>query len=324
MCEPEGRPNERDVAEAALFHPEERDRLDRFLSGVSDLSRNQVQRLIREGAVLVNGTPSRVNQLVAAGDVVQLYRPAPVEMDVVPQDIPLDIVYEDDDICVVNKPQGLVVHPAPGHPDGTLVNALLFHFGTLSAVGGAFRPGIVHRIDRMTSGLLVVAKNDAAHLSLAEQFRDHTAGRSYVALVDGNLREDEGTVTGPIGRHHSDRKRMAVTPEGRPAVTHWKVLARFSSHTLLRICLETGRTHQIRVHMAYIHHPVTGDEVYGGAKKQLGLAGQALHGYRLHLQHPTSHAALEFRAPLPAYFISALQKLGWDGEAEYAKELLQR
>ena len=176
----------------------------------------------------------------------------------------------------------------------------------------------------MTSGLLVVAKNDAAHLSLTEQFRDHTAGRSYVALVDGNLREDEGTVAAAIGRHHTDRKRMAVTPDGRPAVTHWKVLARFSSHTLLQLRLETGRTHQIRVHMAYIHHPVTGDEVYGSAKRQLGLAGQALHGYRLHLQHPATHAALEFRAPLPAYFISALQKLGWDGEAEYAKELLQR
>lgn len=310
--------------EGELFCPDGKERLDRYLADASGLSRSQAQRLIREGAVLINGAPARANHVVTAGDAVLLHRPAPVEIDAVPEEIPLDIVYEDDDICVINKPQGLVVHPAPGHASGTLVNGLLYHLGTLSTIGGALRPGIVHRIDRMTSGLLVVAKNDAAHQALTEQFRTHEAGRIYVALVDGNLREDCGTVEGNIGRHHTDRKRMAVTPDGRSAVTRWEVLARFTTHTLLRIRLETGRTHQIRVHMAYIHHPVTGDDVYGSARRQLGLDGQALHGYRLRLRHPSTNADMEFHAPLPAYFVSALQKLGWDGEAEYAKELLQR
>ena len=313
MCEPEGRPNERDVAEAALFYPEERDRLDRFLSGVSDLSRNQVQRLIRERAVLVNGAPSRVNQLVAAGDVVQLYRPAPVEMDVVPQDIPLDIVYEDDDICVVNKPQGLGVHPrarSPGRHAGQCVVVSLWDaFCRRRHVSAGYCAQNRSHDFRPVGG----CQNDAAHLSLAEQFRDHTAGRSYVALVDGNLREDEGTVTGPIGRHHSDRKRMAVTPEGRPAVTHWKVLARFSSHTLLRICLETGRTHQIRVHMAYIHHPVTGDEVYGGAKKTAGSgrAGAARLSPAFAASHITCGAGVPCAAACILYLCPAETGLGW-------------
>ncbi len=306
------------------FAADREGRLDRFLAEASGLTRNQVQRLIREGAVEVNGAPARAGRLLSTGDEVLLTVPDPVEIDAVPEDMPLDIVYEDADICVIDKPQGLVVHPAPGHATGTLVNGLLYHFGALSAVGGALRPGIVHRIDRMTSGLLVVAKNDAAHLALTEQFRTHAAGRTYVALVDGNLREDCGTVDTPIGRHPRDRKRMAVVPEGRSAVTHWQVLERFGSHTLLRIGLETGRTHQIRVHMAYLRHPVAGDDVYGGAKKQLGLDGQALHGYRLRLFHPADGREMVFHAPLPAYFVHALERLGWDGNAEYAKELMQR
>lgn len=307
-----------------LYEADMPDRLDRYLATASGLSRSQIQRLIRDGAVLVNGAPVKANHVVAAGDAVLLRRPEPVPIDAAPEEIPLDIVYEDTDICVINKPQGLVVHPAPGHTGGTLVNGLLHHFGTLSTIGGALRPGIVHRIDRMTSGLLVVAKNDAAHQALTEQFKTHAARRTYIALVDGNLREDHGIVEENIGRHRTDRKRMAVVSDGRAAVTRWEVLERFRTHTLLRISLETGRTHQIRVHMAYIHHPVTGDDVYGSARRQLGLEGQALHGYRLHLLHPSTAIEQEFRAPLPAYFIAALQKLGWDGEADYAKELLQK
>lgn len=298
-------------------------RLDRFVSEASGLTRSQAQRLIREGAVTVNGACARAAHALAPGDEVRLLPPEPVEIEARPEPMPLDIVYEDADICVINKPQGLVVHPAPGHAAGTLVNGLLYHFGTLSEVGGALRPGIVHRIDRMTSGLLVVAKNDAAHLSLTAQFQTHEAGRAYLALVDGNLREDSGTVDAPIGRHPRERKRMAVVPDGRSAVTHWRVLARFGTHTLLSVALETGRTHQIRVHMAYIRHPVTGDDVYGASRRQLGLAGQALHGYRLCLTHPSSGEEMVFYAPLPAYFVAALQKLGWDGDAESAKEFMR-
>lgn len=298
-------------------------RLDRFVSEASGLTRSQAQRLIREGAVTVNGACVRAAHALAPGDEVRLLPPEPVEIEARPEPMPLDIVYEDADICVINKPQGLVVHPAPGHAAGTLVNGLLYHFGTLSEVGGALRPGIVHRIDRMTSGLLVVAKNDAAHLSLTAQFQTHEAGRAYLALVDGNLREDSGTVDAPIGRHPRERKRMAVVPDGRSAVTHWRVLARFGTHTLLSVALETGRTHQIRVHMAYIRHPVTGDDVYGASRRQLGLAGQALHGYRLCLTHPSSGEEMVFYAPLPAYFVAALQKLGWDGDAESAKEFMR-
>ena len=297
------------------------ERIDRYLADTVDLSRSQLQRLIRDGDVLVNGARVKPNHVLAAGDSVQIRYPEPAEIDAVPEEMPLDIVYEDADVCVINKSQGLVVHPAPGHPSGTLVNGLLYHFGSLSSIGGALRPGIVHRIDRMTSGLLVVAKNDAAHQSLTEQFKTHEAGRSYIALVDGNLREDDGTVDANIGRHPTDRKRMAVVANGRNAVTHWSVLHRFTTHTLLRVRLETGRTHQIRVHMAHIHHPVTGDAVYGSSKRQLGLDGQALHGYRLQLRHPTTGEQMTFFAPLPVYFVSALQKLGWNGQSDEAKEL---
>jgi len=305
-----------------VFEAVASDRIDRYLAETTELSRSRAQSLIRDGQILVNGKTVKTNHVVSVGDTVTVFYPEPVEIDALPEPIPLNIVYEDADICVIDKPQGMVVHPAPGHASGTLVNGLLYHFGTLSSIGGALRPGIVHRIDRMTSGLLVVAKNDCAHQALAEQFKTHAAGRTYLALVDGNLREDNGTVDANIGRHPTDRKRMAVTPNGRDAVTHWEILERFGTHTLLRVRLETGRTHQIRVHMSYIHHPVTGDTVYGCAKKQFSLEGQALHGYRLRLCHPTTGEEMSFFAPLPAYFVNALRKLGWDGESENAKELL--
>ena len=285
-------------------------RLDVFLASATAYSRSRIQSLLKSGAVTVNGRVVNKNHLVSAGERIEILPPEPEPSGVSAEEIPLDIVYEDAALCVVNKPQGMVVHPAPGHAGGTLVNALLHHLGSLSTIGGVERPGIVHRIDRMTSGLLVVAKNDAAHQALSQQFQTHEAGREYLALVDGNLREDAGAVDAPIGRHPRDRKCMAVVAGGREAVTHWRVVARFQTHTLLHLRLETGRTHQIRVHMASIHHPVTGDTVYGAKKPQLGLAGQALHGFRLHFIHPESGDRMCFTAPLPEYFCKALQKLG--------------
>jgi 23S rRNA pseudouridine1911/1915/1917 synthase len=227
-------------------------------------------------------------------------------------------------LLVVDKPQGMVVHPAPGHPGGTLVNALLYHIGDLSGIGGELRPGIVHRIDKMTSGLLVVAKNDAAHRGLSEQFRNHTAHRSYIALVDGNIKQDDGTVDAPVARHLVDRKKMAIVPGGREAITHWQVAERYGQYTLLRLELETGRTHQIRVHMASLQHPVTGDDVYGRAKLPFGLKGQALHGYRLTFVHPESDDAMCFYAPPPEYFMTALKKAGGEQSAEELLESLKR
>ena len=296
-------------------------RLDAFVAATSQLSRTQAQRMIREGAILLNGKESKPNVAVKAGDIVDITYPDPIETDVTPEDIPLAIVYEDEDLLVVNKPQGMVVHPSAGHESGTLVNALLYHIQDLSGIGGEKRPGIVHRIDRMTSGLLVVAKNDAAHRALSEQFRDHSAHRSYACLVDGNLRQDEGTINAPLARHPVDRKRMAIVQGGREAVTHWRVAARYGQYTLLQIELETGRTHQIRVHLASQQHPVTGDEVYGREKRPFGLEGQALHGYRLMFCHPRSGEQMTFYAPLPDYFYTALKKAG---EAEDAKSVLRR
>ncbi|NLI54026.1 MAG: RluA family pseudouridine synthase [Clostridiales bacterium] len=296
-------------------------RLDAFVAAETELSRTQAQRMIREGAILLNGMQAKPNLIVSPGDCVDVAYPDPVETGVLPEDIPLQVVYEDADLLVVDKPQGMVVHPAPGHESGTLVNALLYHIHDLSGIGGELRPGIVHRIDRMTSGLLVVAKNDAAHRVLSEQFRDHTARRSYAALVDGNIRQDEGTIDAPIARHPVDRKRMAILSGGRDAVTHWRVAARYGQVTLLQIELETGRTHQIRVHLASIQHPVTGDDVYGREKRPFGLAGQALHGYRLTFRHPKTGAPMVFYAPLPDYFFQALQKAG---EQEDAGAVLDR
>lgn len=289
-------------------------RLDSFIAGETELSRTQAQRMIREGEILLNGKAVKPNAMTQLGDLVEITYPDPVETDVLPENIPLDILYEDKDLLVINKPQGMVVHPSAGHESGTLVNALLYHIHDLSGIGGELRPGIVHRIDKMTSGLLVVAKNDAAHRALSDQFRDHSAHRSYAALVDGNLREDSGTIDAPLARHPVDRKRMAIVAGGREAVTHWHVAARYGQYTLLQIELETGRTHQIRVHLASIQHPVTGDDVYGREKRPFGLSGQALHGYRLVLKHPVKGEKMVFYAPLPDYFITALRKAGETGD----------
>jgi 23S rRNA pseudouridine1911/1915/1917 synthase len=285
-------------------------RLDSFVAAQTELSRTQAQRMIREGDILLNGKAVKPNVTVSAGDLVDITYPDPVETDVLPENIPLDILYEDEDLFVVNKPQGMVVHPSPGHENGTLVNALLFHIRDLSGIGGELRPGIVHRIDRMTSGLLVVAKNDTAHRILSDQFRDHSAHRSYAALVDGNIREENGTIDAPLARHPVDRKRMAIVPGGREAVTHWHVAARYGQYTLLQVELETGRTHQIRVHLYSIQHPVSGDDVYGREKRPFGLIGQALHGYRLTFRHPKSGEQMVFYASLPDYFTIALAKAG--------------
>ena len=285
-------------------------RLDVAAAAGAELSRAKAQRLIREGMVTVNGEAARSNRVLKAGDVLEIEIPAPKPVETAAEEIPLSSVYEDKDILVVDKPQGMVVHPSAGHESGTLVNGLLYCVDDLSGVGGELRPGIVHRIDRMTSGLLVVAKNDAAHAALAAQFAAHTAHRSYLAIVHGNLKEDAGTVDVPIGRHPVDRKRMAVVQRGgRRAVTHWRVLERYGAYTLLELRLETGRTHQIRVHMAYKKHPIAGDDVYGGGSNALGLTGQALHGYRLALTHPGSMERMTFYAPIPAYFTAALTRL---------------
>ena len=283
--------------------------LARLLEG---FSRSAVQRLLENGAVLLGGKAVKKNYVCAAGDRFLVCLPELAEIPLTPQDIPLDVVYEDADVIVVNKPRGLVVHPAPGHPDGTLVNALLFHCGdSLSGVGGEKRPGIVHRIDKDTSGLIIAAKNDAAHLALSAQLSDHSLCREYEAVVRGNLKQDAGTVDAPIGRHPTDRKRMAVTQKaGRSAVTHWEVLARYQGYTHIRCRLETGRTHQIRVHMAHIGHPLLGDFTYGAPSPDKGLAGQCLHARRLRFIHPASDEPVALETPLPEYFLDVLKKLG--------------
>lgn len=290
------------------------ERADAFLARVvPDLTRSAAQRLLEAGAVRLAGRPVRKNYRTAPGDVLEVDIPAPQPVDLVPQDIPLDIVYEDGDVIVVNKPVGMVVHPAPGHSDGTLVNALLYHCGnTLSGINGTLRPGIVHRIDRDTSGLIIAAKNDAAHLALAEQLQDHSLYREYEAVVVGNLREDSGTVDLPIARHPTDRKKMAVNHlNGRRAVTHWTVLARYPGYTHIQCRLETGRTHQIRVHMAALGHPVLGDPVYGGQRKGFPeLAGQCLHARRLTFRHPRTGEQVTVSCPLPDYFQAVLTRCG--------------
>lgn len=288
------------------------DRVDALLArSIDSLTRSAAQRLIEDGAVLLGGKAVKKNYKCAAGDRFEVLLPEAEETELVAQDIPLDVVYEDGDVIVVNKPVGMVVHPAPGHPDGTLVNALLYHCGeSLSGVGGQKRPGIVHRIDRDTSGLIIAAKNDAAHLALAAQLADHTLARTYECLAVGNFREDSGTVNAPIGRHPVDRKRMAVVRQGgREAVTHWEVIARYPGVTHLRCRLETGRTHQIRVHLAYIGHPILGDTVYGAKKPVPGLTGQCLHAVGLRFLHPRTGEPVELTCPLPEEFVRMLDKL---------------
>ena len=286
-------------------------RLDAFLaSSLDGLTRSQATRLIESGEVAVNGRAVSKSYKLAGGEDIVVTLPEPEPVEAVPQDIPLDVVYEDADVIVVNKPSGMVVHPAPGHPDGTLVNALLYHCaGTLSGIGGALRPGIVHRIDRDTSGLIIAAKNDAAHQYLSAQLADHTLARTYECIVVGKLREDRGTVDAPIARHPTDRKRMAVIAGGREAVTHWEVIARYPGYTHVRCRLETGRTHQIRVHMAYIGHPILGDTVYGAKKEVPGLTGQCLHAVGLRFLHPRTHEVVELPCPLPDEFTRMLQKI---------------
>lgn len=286
-------------------------RLDAFLaSSLDGLTRSQATRLIESGEVAVNGRAVSKSYKLAGGEDIAVTLPEPEPVEAVPQDIPLDVVYEDADVIVINKPSGMVVHPAPGHPDGTLVNALLYHCaGTLSGVGGALRPGIVHRIDRDTSGLIIAAKNDAAHQYLSAQLADHTLARTYECIVVGKLREDRGTVNAPIARHPTDRKRMAVVAGGREAVTHWEVIARYPGYTHVRCRLETGRTHQIRVHMAYIGHPILGDTVYGAKKEVPGLTGQCLHAVGLRFLHPRTHEVVELSCPLPEEFTRMLQKI---------------
>ena len=285
-------------------------RLDAWLAEQTGLSRSALQRLAEEGRITSEGRPLAKNARLTGSETVTVSRPAPEAIDVVPQNIPLEVVYEDADVIVVNKPKGLVVHPAPGHPDGTLVNALLYHCGeSLSGINGELRPGIVHRIDRDTSGLIIAAKNDAAHLALAAQLADHTLARTYECLAVGNFRQDSGTVDAPIGRSRSDRKKMAVVAEGRPAVTHWEVLARYPGVTHLRCRLETGRTHQIRVHLAYIGHPILGDTVYGNRKPVPGLTGQCLHATGLRFLHPRTGRPVELTCPRPEEFERMLAKL---------------
>ena len=288
-------------------------RADQFLAAaLPQLTRSAAQKLLEEGAVTLNGRPVKKNYKTAPEDELVVVLPNLAPVDILPQDIPLDVVYEDEDVIAVNKPVGLVVHPAAGHPDGTLVNALLYHCGnSLSGINGALRPGIVHRIDRDTSGLIIAAKNDAAHLALAAQLQDHSLYREYEAVCVGNLKQDQGTVNAPITRHPTDRKKMAVNfLQGREAVTHWTVLERFPGYTHIQCRLETGRTHQIRVHMAHTGHPLLGDVVYGSKKPWPGLAGQCLHARRLSFVHPRTGERLTLECPLPSWFQEVLTKLG--------------
>lgn len=283
-------------------------RLDKVCSELfTDYSRSQIKQLLDGGNITVNGKNEKAKYKVKQGDVIRLEEPETKTLELRPEDIPLDIVYEDDDVIVVNKPQGMVVHPAPGHDEHTLVNALLYHC-PLSTINGTFRPGIVHRIDKDTSGLLMVAKNDKAHRSLAKQLKDKTNIREYVALVHGRIAEDEGTINAPIGRSLKDRKKQAVVKDGRNAVTHFEVLKRYRDYTLVKCILETGRTHQIRVHMKYIGHPLVGDPLYG-PKKTIKGNGQFLHAGKLGFVHPTTGKLLVFEAPLPEIFQECLENL---------------
>ena len=293
--------------------PEEKGRrLDQFLAEqLEELTRSAAQRLAEEEHVLLNGKPLKKNYKMAGCETLEVHLPDPEPIDAVPQNIPLDIAYEDEDLLVINKPKGMVVHPAPGNLDGTVVNAALYHCGeSLSGIGGAFRPGIVHRIDKDTSGLLIIAKNDRAHLYLSEQLKDHTLARTYEAVVIGGLKEDKGTVNAPIGRSPKDRKKMAIVPDGRHAVTHYEVLARYPGYTHIRCKLETGRTHQIRVHMASLGHPIVGDEVYGPSKSKFDLQGQCLHARELTFLHPADGQPRLIKSDLPDYFTDLLHKLG--------------
>ena len=287
-------------------------RIDKYLAEqLPDITRSYLQKLLKDGSVQMNGKPVKASTKTAAGAVIELTIPEPEEPEILPEDIPLDILYEDSDVILINKPKDMVVHPAAGHYTGTLVNALMYHCkGDLSGINGVLRPGIVHRIDKDTTGVLIVCKNDKAHNALAEQLKEHSITRKYRAIVCGNLKEDEGTVDAPLGRHPQDRKKMAIVRTGgKRAVTHYRVLKRFGNYTYIECQLETGRTHQIRVHMASLGHPLLGDEVYGRVKSPFKLEGQTLHAMVLGFIHPTTGEYMEFEAPLPEYFEKLLEKL---------------
>lgn len=283
-------------------------RLDKALADLTDLSRSFANDEIKAGRVLVNGRAAKAKYAVKAGDVITYTLPQEEVVDYLPEDLPLEIIYQDDQVAVVNKPQGMVVHPSAGHATGTLVNALLYHIKDLSSINGIVRPGIVHRIDKDTSGLLMIAKTDAAHQALADELKDKKSLRKYLAIVHGNLPTDRGVIEAPIGRSDKDRKKQAVTAKGKPALTRFQVLERFGDYSLVELTLETGRTHQIRVHMAYIGHPVAGDPAYG-PKKTLAGQGQFLHAEKLGFTHPTSGEEMVFTAPAPAIFQETLEKL---------------
>jgi 23S rRNA pseudouridine1911/1915/1917 synthase len=287
------------------------ERLDAYLAEeLDEVSRSYIQKLIKEKLVSVNEKYMKPSYLVKEGDLVKVNLPQPKKLEIIPEDIPIDIVYEDEDIVIVNKPQDMVVHPAPGNYRGTLVNALLYHIDNLSSINGIIRPGIVHRLDKDTSGILIVAKNDIAHRVLSEELKKRNVKRTYITLVHGIWSHDEGTINAPIGRHTNDRKKMTVTQKNsKEAITHYRVLDRYDNYTLLEVNLETGRTHQIRVHMAYINHPVVGDPVYSKGKNEFGLQKQMLHAYKLGFTHPTTKEYMEFRTDLPQYFKEILNSL---------------
>lgn len=283
-------------------------RLDKAVADLTPLSRSHANEQIKNGQILVNGQVKKAKYAVRAGDVITYELPEPEALEYIAENLPLDIVYQDEDVAVVNKDQGMVVHPSAGHTSGTLVNALMYHIKDLSGINGVLRPGIVHRIDKDTSGLLMIAKNDDAHIKLAEELKDKKSLRKYWAIVHGNLPNDRGVIEAPIGRSEKDRKKQAVTAKGKPAVTRFHVLERFGNYTLVELQLETGRTHQIRVHMAYIGHPVAGDEVYG-PRKTLKGHGQFLHARTLGFTHPKTGEVMEFTAEAPAIFQGTLEKL---------------
>ena len=299
-----------------LIADREGERIDAAVARLSgELSRAAAQKYIEQGLVTVGGEPVKKNRKVSEGETIEVTVPEVQDIGLQAENIALDVVYEDDDVIVVNKPKGLVVHPAPGHTGGTLVNALMYHCGSsLSGIGGELRPGIVHRIDKDTSGLILAAKNDAAHRDLAAQLKSHTMARTYECLAVGSFRDDTGTVDAPIGRSEKDRKKMAIRADGRRAVTHWQVLGRYRGYTHLRCELETGRTHQIRVHLASIGHPIAGDPVYG--KPALGLDSQCLHAVGLTFRHPRTGETMKLTCPLPPDFTAALEKLKRQGETE--------
>ena len=286
-------------------------RLDKYVTEQNtEITRTAVQRLIDEKNILVNGKEQKASYKVNENDVVEVEIPEPKKIEIKAEDIPIEVIYEDSDIIVVNKPKGMVVHPGNGNVDGTLVNAIMAKCeGSLSGIGGEIRPGIVHRIDKDTSGLLIVAKNDKAHVNLSEQIKAHKVKKTYIALVRGVVKEDEATIDMPIGRSKTDRKKMAVCKDGKNAVTHIKVLKRWEHYTLLQVNIETGRTHQIRVHLSYIGYPIIGDYTYSNGKNEFGVVGQCLHAQKLEFKHPTTNKIMELEAPLPEYFQEIIQKL---------------